>query len=206
MAKHFADILQGDAIIQHHVSKEMSGVVGVQPSDTSCDVTNITQVCQLLQIGIIPEIAIHRDQLIVGHAIGMGLIFLNQFLDNWQYRYHFADLRFSSFANQPPFSLRTDKRNAITSQPIDVLVGKAGEALKDESVSHLSQPFNMQLLSMNSFHLLKLQRNHFTSPPEHLKPSIGFRVMKSFLTPIFTICRVHFTSLRADISASGLGL
>lgn len=30
------------------------------------------------------------------------------------------------------------------------------------------------------------------------------RVMKSFLTPIFTICLVHFTSLRADTSASGL--
>lgn len=85
MPRHFADTLRGHAIIQHHIRQEMSGVMGVEPSDTSCDVTNITEICQLLQICIVPEITVHRNQFIEGYAARMILALFNQFFYNRQY-------------------------------------------------------------------------------------------------------------------------
>lgn len=86
----------------------------------------------------------------------------------------------SSFLNQPTFSIKADNRYAITSETINVLKGNAHKALKDEGLSHLSQSFNMLLLSMKSFPCSNSNGITSTSPPEHLHPSIEFRAMKFF--------------------------
>lgn len=98
MSKHFTDIFQGHAIIEHHVRERMTGKVRIKRPFNPADCR------KFFQIDIVPEIAVDGDQTVIDLAIGMIFVSINQFLHNRKDRHHFGDLSLSSILNQPLFT------------------------------------------------------------------------------------------------------
>ena len=71
MSKHFTDIFQGHAIVEHHICERMTGKVRIKRPFDPADHR------KFFQIDIVPEIAVDRDQPVVDLAIRMAFVFVD---------------------------------------------------------------------------------------------------------------------------------
>lgn len=59
----------------------MPGVVRIQPSDVSTNIPDFTQLSDVLQIHVVAVVTIYRDQLAIGKAVRMILVFCYQLVE-----------------------------------------------------------------------------------------------------------------------------
>jgi hypothetical protein len=63
--------------------------------------------------------------------------------------------------DEPTFFFRSNQNYVLGAEVINILVGKTGEALKNECISNLRNPVNAELLLLDFLNLPKFQRDYF---------------------------------------------